>query len=50
MIQINVDGDVLVAIDRAAKRARLTRTAWMTTVALNALPVDLREELERDRP
>jgi len=49
MIQINVDRDLLVAVDRAADRARLTRTAWMVTAALAALPEDLRAEVQRDR-
>jgi hypothetical protein len=47
LVQLNVDDDLLTAIDRAAKRERMTRTAWLTQAALAHLPVDIAEEIER---
>lgn len=47
LIQVKVDRDVLEAIDAAAHRARLDRTAWLTQAALAYLPSDLREALDR---
>lgn len=47
VIQTRVDRDVLDAIDTAASRQRMTRTAWLTQAALAALPDDLRAALNR---
>jgi len=45
LVQLNIDSDLLGAIDRAAKRERMTRTAWLTQAALAHLPDDLADEI-----
>jgi uncharacterized protein (DUF1778 family) len=47
LVQIKVDRDLLDAIDRAATRTRLTRTAWIVQACLDYLPPDILEELEQ---
>lgn len=47
LVQFNVDRDLLDAIDRAARRERMTRTTWLTQAALAHLPADIAEEIDR---
>lgn len=49
-IDARIPADVLDAIDAAASRVRLTRTAWIIQAAMHYLPPDLLTELERETP
>lgn len=46
-VEIILDVDLVDAIDRAATRERMTRTAWLIQAALHHLPVDIGQTIEK---
>lgn len=45
-VHVRLPNDLIDAIDRAATREYMTRTAWLVRAALHHLPPDILSELE----